>query len=145
MRGPHVAATGNAVQIDRRNGKDPLATIGFLATSQLGNDAIGLAVDFLVTRRGVDHRRCRKPVAEEVSAKLAAGRLPTPVHVILDGVLSRIVVAIALCLPETRLPQSGLQQKVLQQTVAVETHDVFLVQIETVAKKPRQKTDAICR
>ena len=50
-----------------------------LAERKAVDDGLGLAPYLAITRRGGVHRRSGKPVAEEVAAQLAGGRLPSPV------------------------------------------------------------------
>ena len=60
------------------------------------DNKIGLALELGIAGGGIQVRRGRQPVAQEVAAELAGGRLPAPMDV--DG---RV----------TRRPESGLQVK----------------------------------
>ena len=79
VRGPDPASGGDALEVFLRDRAEPLAAVRLLAEREAVDDGFGLAPYLAIARRGGVHRGGGKPVAEEVAAQLAGGRLPSPV------------------------------------------------------------------
>ena len=78
VRGPDLTPGGDALEVFLRDRAEPLAAVRLLAEREAVDDGLGLAPYLAITRRGGVHRGGGKPMAEEVAAQLAGGRLPSP-------------------------------------------------------------------
>ena len=134
LRRPDVLVLSEHREIFFRNGPHPFPAVQRLAPGQFIHDPL----QFDLQRRmdSVLRQRCRcaQPVAQKMSAQLAAGCFPAPVHfhpVRIGNHLASLG------------NDPGFQIEILQQASGIQFHQIVFVQFHPFLEKARQHPDLL--